>query len=436
MLKKLKQQIGANSLVWVLVLALILYCFGIYMIMPKGQSDLLPGEWKQLNSEHQVFFMLVVYADSNPPDMSTYLSFLSDRELADGHRLIKLSLTSKPKWKAHFYQSQSIPIIREKINEMNKPWLKASYQLPDGRWLNYSKSERWTYFHYAFAFLLLMFLLGLITIYASISGLHASSLGNIKRSAQRLGVDMYSSLDASKGTPLLQDTLGVLKSMQQRIQILVNRNSQITAAIAHDLRTPITRVRLSLEFFDAGEHEHKITKNLSEMENMISELINFSKSSTYKEPKSLINLNSILLSNCYSFQDVGKSIEFNGLDAYAPMVGTKQGFQRCFNNVINNAFKFGDHVDVSSKVEGHKVTITIADNGPGIPEEEIEKVLQPFYRTEFGRESGKSGSGLGLAIVSEVVAYHNGAVRLYNRPEGGLAVEMGFELAMNRSLDP
>ncbi len=393
--------------------------------MPLEKSSLFPDNKKHSYSDHKMLYMLVKYTKTDPHYLDAFFSRLSNHEIISGDEIIHLSISKAPEHKHQFLKHTSFTQIKQHYQHHRK-WIKMSYQLPSGQWLNYEEGARWTYYYYILLFLTLIFILVLVISSAVMINLYFSSLRKIKRSAKELGVDMYTKIDGLHVSPLMHDTIVILKGMQHRIQDLVTRNAQVLGAISHDLRTPILRIKLKLEYLEDNETALSVIKSLKEMERMITELINFSKDSTYKEPKALVDLNSILLNCCYEYEDTGKNIMFEGLDDPLEFLGAKQSLKRCFTNIINNAFKFGDKVWVSSAIDKNRITITIKDNGPGIPEKELANVMKPFYRTREGKKASSTGAGLGLAIVGQIVHYHGGEITLSNASEGGLEVKTIF----------
>ena len=212
-----------------------------------------------------------------------------------------------------------------------------------------------------------------------------------------------------------------MNNMQRRIQDLMNSRTLLLAAISHDLRTPITRLKLRAQFIQDAEHSEKIIQDLDEMEAMIIEILSFAKNDVALEKITKFDINALLLSVCYSFIDRGYSITMNWNQSNISFFGRSIALKRTFINLIENAIKYAGQAQVTLLQNNDQIIIVVEDNGPGIPEEDLQKVIQPYYRSIHAANSNKTGVGLGLTIVDEVVKSHNGMLILANRkPMAGL----------------
>jgi len=235
-------------------------------------------------------------------------------------------------------------------------------------------------------------------------------------------------LDPAASTPMtekgpleVQRAAHAFNAMQARIQFYLRERAQILASISHDLQTPITRMKLRVEM--AGEPELR-DKLLNDMSRLVREGIAYARSSESLEETSLkLELNAWINSIACDYQDIGKNVHFQASETRMPIVTRPQALRRVMTNLLDNALKFGERaaiaIDVSSDSE---VIIHIMDDGPGIPEAELEAVLQPFYRVETSRNRDTGGTGLGLAIAAQLTAQLEGKLRLANRAGGGLDV--------------
>lgn len=229
-------------------------------------------------------------------------------------------------------------------------------------------------------------------------------------------------LMAENGPAEVQQAARAFNAMQTRIQDHLKERAQILAAISHDLQTPITRMKLRVEMEDQPELRDKLLSDLDTMSQLVREGIAYARSSDVREEKRQnASLNAFLDSVACDYQDVGKAVKFvpcSGPDTFAIR---PQALHRIMTNLIDNALKFGSEAEIQLG-EPHEgsVTIHVLDNGPGIPEEELKAVLEPFYRVESSRNRHTGGTGLGLAIASQLVGQMSGTLSLSNRPEGGL----------------
>lgn len=227
---------------------------------------------------------------------------------------------------------------------------------------------------------------------------------------------------AEKGPAEVQQAARAFNAMQTRIQNHLKERAQILAAISHDLQTPITRMKLRVEMAEQPELRDKLLSDLDTMSQLVREGIAYARSSDVREEKrQKVSLNAFLDSVACDYQDVGKAVTFVPCDGEDTFTVRPQALHRIMTNLIDNALKFGSEAEIKlcAPDEG-SVTIHVVDNGPGIPEEELEAVLEPFYRVESSRNRHTGGTGLGLAIATQLVGQMSGTLRLSNRPEGGL----------------
>lgn len=228
---------------------------------------------------------------------------------------------------------------------------------------------------------------------------------------------------AENGPAEVQQVARAFNAMQTRIQDHLKARAQILAAISHDLQTPITRMKLRVEMAELPELRDKLLSDLDNMSQLVREGIAYARSSdVQQEQRRNVSLNAFLDSIACDYQDIGKAVMFvpcSGQDTFSVR---PQALHRIMTNLIDNALKFGSAAEVHLCAPvADSVTIHILDNGPGIPEEELKAVLEPFYRVESSRNRHTGGTGLGLAIATQLVGQMSGSLRLSNRPAGGLA---------------
>ncbi|KAJ9430477.1 MULTISPECIES: ATP-binding protein [Enterobacterales] len=227
---------------------------------------------------------------------------------------------------------------------------------------------------------------------------------------------------AESGPAEVQQAARAFNAMQTRIQDHLKERAQILAAISHDLQTPITRMKLRVEMAEQLELREKLLSDLDNMSQLVREGIAYARSSDVREEKrQKVSLNAFLDSVACDYQDVGKMVSFvpcSGQDTFAVR---PQALHRVMTNLIDNALKFGSEAEIQlCAPHEESITIHVLDNGPGIPDDELKAVLEPFYRVESSRNRHTGGTGLGLAIASQLVGQMSGTLNLSNRPEGGL----------------
>ena len=208
--------------------------------------------------------------------------------------------------------------------------------------------------------------------------------------------------------------------MRKRILRHLNQRSEMLSGISHDLRTPLTRMKLQTAFIKDPEISSKLDDDIKEMEKMLNEYLQFT-SSNHSEKSEIFDLSEMLseLISKYENKNITKNITQK-----IYLNGRKNLLQRCFNNIIDNAIKYGQKINVELSKKGKNLFIVIEDDGPGIPSEEYNNVFKPFYKINKGRSETKSSVGLGLAIASDITRSHGGYIRLNKSSLNGLEVKI------------
>jgi signal transduction histidine kinase len=213
-------------------------------------------------------------------------------------------------------------------------------------------------------------------------------------------------------------------AMRERIAHYLEERVQILAAISHDLQTPITRMKLRAEMADESTEKDKLIRDLGEIERLVQDGIAYARSAHGNVEKvSRIDIASFIESMVYDYQDMGKAVAI--VDAAEGIVQTKpHALRRILSNFIDNALKFAGSAEISVEKRGDAIAITVMDRGPGIPDDQLDAAMQPFYRLEQSRNRETGGTGLGLAIAQQLATAIGGSIRLYNREGGGLAAQV------------
>jgi len=211
-----------------------------------------------------------------------------------------------------------------------------------------------------------------------------------------------------------------LNVMQDRLKRYVDTRVKVLAAMSHDLKTPITRMRLRAEMLDDAQIKAKFTKDLDELQMMVGSTLDYMRGlAEGGETAQQIDVTALISSLKEDAEEAGHTVTVSGV-AGAPVLGRTQALKRCLQNLIDNALAYGRRADITLRDEGGALNIAISDNGPGIPEGDIERVFEPFYRVEGSRNRNTGGSGLGLSIARNIAQAHGGSVRLRNLARGGL----------------
>ena len=210
------------------------------------------------------------------------------------------------------------------------------------------------------------------------------------------------------------------EKMRKRIIRHLNQRSEMLSGISHDLRTPLTRIKLQLSFIKDKEISKKLSDDVEEMEKMLNEYLQFA-SSRSAEITETFDLSELLKTTIMKYEkkeittDISKEVFLDG---------RKNLMQRCFSNLIDNAIKYSANVYISLRKLNNNILITIDDDGPGIPENERENVFKPFYKIDKSRGDSKSSVGLGLSIASDTVKSHGGNIKLETSPTNGLRIKV------------
>ena len=208
-------------------------------------------------------------------------------------------------------------------------------------------------------------------------------------------------------------------TMQSRLAAHMRERTQVMAAMSHDLKTPITRLRLRAELLDDVQLRAKFAGDLQEMESMVTAALDFLRGMDNGEAVQPVDIMAILESLQADIQETGGSVEIEGR-ANAPYRGRAQALKRCIRNLVENAIKYGRRARIVVEDSQQRLVLHIQDEGPGIPAAELDKVLEPFYRVEASRNRDTGGTGLGLPIARGVAELHGGSVTLVNQAAGGL----------------
>jgi signal transduction histidine kinase len=248
----------------------------------------------------------------------------------------------------------------------------------------------------------------------------ARPIREFARAAERLGVDLTAPPLAVRGPQELRTTIMAFNRMQDRLRRFLEDRTQMLAAISHDLRAPLARLRLRAELVTDGEQQRRMFDDLDVMNAMIDSALAFARDDSRQEPRRLVDLGVLVGDICEDVADAGGTAAYLGprgveVSCRPTLVG------RAVANLIDNAIKYGCAARVRIDRDGDRVVIAVDDDGPGIPVEEQQKVFAPFYRLEAARDPGKAGVGLGLSIARTVAREHGGDVMLKNRDNGGLS---------------
>ena len=245
---------------------------------------------------------------------------------------------------------------------------------------------------------------------------------NLARAAERFGKGEEVDEFKPSGALEIRQAGHEFDKMRKRILRHLNQRTEMLSGISHDLRTPLTRMKLQIAFIKDKDLAQKLTEDIDEMKKMLNEYLQFT-SSSYIEKDEMFNLSEMIegiilkYNNKNILKDLMPRIYFNG---------RKNLINRCFNNIIDNALKYGKIVKILLNKEKSNLSIIIEDDGPGISVDEYKNVFKPFYKINRGRADSKSSVGLGLSIASDIIKSHGGNINLEKSKMNGLSVKISL----------
>ena len=299
--------------------------------------------------------------------------------------------------------------------------LQVAIPLPDGRWLSFLTALPENGPSFSRQFLLSMGLMAIIILAVSVWVVRrvTAPLASLSAAAERLGSDLNAPPMPESGTVETRKASHAFNTMQARLRALIENRTRMLAAISHDLRTPLTLLRLRAENVENAPERDKMLATIAEMDSMVAATLQFARDEAKPEPRRRTDVTALLASAVDDMADAGLPVS---MDPAEPLICECQpaALKRALANLLDNAVKYGKGARAAIRSTPSAIEITVDDEGPGIPEDELARVFQPFYRLEGSRSRETGGIGLGLAIALSVVQAHGGQLKLSNRPEGGL----------------
>tara|TARA_X000001036_G_scaffold437661_1_gene483497 strand:+ start:470 stop:1789 length:1320 start_codon:yes stop_codon:yes gene_type:complete len=248
-------------------------------------------------------------------------------------------------------------------------------------------------------------------------------LVKLAKAAERFGKGDYVNDFRASGSQEIRKAAFEFDRMAKRINRHLNQRAEMLSGISHDLRTPLTRLKLQLAMLKQKDVSAQMSKDIDEMEKMLNDYLQFAKTQT-QENTTRINLNALL--NSIKDKLNSKKILINNNNSTIELSGRPTAIMRSFENIIQNGLTYGNKVDVDVQKGSKKVIIIIEDDGPGIPEDQYKNVFKPFFRLDKSRSLNQSGVGLGLAIVEDIVNSHGGNIQLGKSKYNGLLVKISL----------
>ncbi|MGA9853531.1 MAG: ATP-binding protein [Gammaproteobacteria bacterium] len=294
-------------------------------------------------------------------------------------------------------------------------------QLVDGTWvrLNFLRPLQLAGWPYPLLVDIAVLLIAVILLSLIAVRWMTRPLSSLSAAADDLGRDIRRAPVPETGPAEVRRAARAFNEMQARLVRYVEDRTRLLTAISHDLKTPITRLRLRAELLEDETLKGKLVRDLQDMENMTNATLDFLRGLEVSEPSQPIDLMALLESVQADAVETGQPVSLQG-SVSRSFSGRPQALRRCLENLVNNAVRYGKRADIGVEDSDAAVTIHVRDAGRGIPENQLERVFEPYYRLEEARSQSGGGTGLGLGIARNIALLHGGTLSLRNHPEGGL----------------
>lgn len=303
----------------------------------------------------------------------------------------------------------------------------VSVRLPDQRWLNAATTLRtppMTWAIPSFTAMIVTALTLVIVVVVMVRRI-VRPMRRLADAADGLGRGEAVAPLPVEGPDEVRRTTRAFDRMRERLQRYVSDRTRMLAAISHDLRTPLTTLRLRVEFIDDSETREKMLATIDEMSAMVEATLALARQEAAREDTRTVDLAALIESVCADFADTGHDVAF-AAGGRMPLACRPAGLRRAVRNLVENAVRYGGQARVTLERSDSGYRVTIDDDGPGIPDADHERVFEPFFRLEESRGKEGGGIGLGLSIVRSIVHAHGGTVTLKNRDGGGLRVALAL----------
>jgi signal transduction histidine kinase len=250
------------------------------------------------------------------------------------------------------------------------------------------------------------------------------SLERLAQAAEKIGADPEGAPLPEVGPSEVRSVIQAFNRMRLQLRSYLLERARMLGAISHDLQTPITRLRLRAEMIKDAESRAKFVRDLDEMEAMAGSTLEFFKTLGTEPQRRLLDVGALVESLREDWAETGRPVTVEGA-VRGPYYGQPRALRRCLDNLVDNALRYGGCARIAIEDDAASLRIAVRDEGPGIPEADLERVFEPFTRLEQSRNRDSGGTGLGLAIARNIARWHGGDVRLRNAPQGkGLIAEL------------
>jgi signal transduction histidine kinase len=322
------------------------------------------------------------------------------------------------------------PMMHGPFARWNMSWraLHAGVELKGGQWLEFSTTLPDTgptmSPRLILALGVMATMIALLTAWAARR--LTAPLTLLADAAERLGRDVRAPPLAVSGSRELRSAAHAFNEMQKSLKRLIENRTQMLGAISHDLRTQLTLLRLRAETVDQVDDRDRMLKTIGEMEDMLTATLTFARDEATSEIDKRIDIGAFVSTIADDMSDAGLAVQTGSIESGVVAEYKPLALRRALTNLIDNAVKYGGKATVGMRATTTQVEITVEDEGPGIPEDQLGRVLQPFVRLEESRNRDTGGIGLGLAIAASITEAHGGALTLSNRRDGGLKVTIAL----------
>jgi len=294
-------------------------------------------------------------------------------------------------------------------------------QLDDGSWLMFSAASRSWGLEEGPRGLIVIVLVLISTAVVTLIATRrlARPLQQFAQGARRFGIDFRAPPVEPVGPHEIRQAILAFNAMQAQLQHFIKDRTQMLAAISHDLRTPLTRMRLRGEFIEDEEQQQRLFRDVDEMQAMINSALEFFRDDARLEEATSFDLAELLQTLVDDYRDQGIEVDFLGPSRWV-YFGRPLGLKRVIGNLLDNAIKYGSQPSIELEPDGERLLIRVQDRGPGIAADYLEQVFEPFFRLESSRNKSTGGVGLGLSAARAIVLEQGGALTLSNQAGGGL----------------
>ena len=318
------------------------------------------------------------------------------------------------------------------VYDRSKPALPyvLALKLSDGSWMAYTAPVRYWGVPLGGLWLirLLCLALSIALVTAVAARQFAKPIEQLAAAARQFGGDPHAPPIAETGPRELRQVAKTFNAMQAQIQSFIAHRTTMLAAISHDLRTPLTRIRLRGELIEDPEQQARLFRDVDEMQAMVDGALSFFRDDAVAESTTLFDLTELISTVVNDYADQGIPLAYEGPDR-AIYRGRPFALKRVLTNLTDNAIKYGTPPDIELVHAGSAWIISVADRGPGIAEESLQSVFRPYHRLDKSRNRTTGGVGLGLSVAQAIVQGHGGEIVLNHRPGGGLIATVRLPIA-------